>query len=37
MNTETDNSMVIIRGKGVWGEVEEGKGNGDGRKLDFQW
>lgn len=29
----TDNSMVIVRGKAVWEEVEEGKGeiNGDGK------
>ena len=29
--------MVITRGKGEWGEREEGKGwiNGDRRRLDF--
>lgn len=29
----TDNRMVIVRGKGVWEEVEEGKWeiNGDGK------
>ena len=34
---DTDSSMVITRGKGVWGEVEEGKGeiNDDGRRLDL--
>ena len=28
---DTDNSMVITRGKGGWGQIEEGKGrvNGD--------
>ena len=33
----TDNSMVINRKKGGWGEVEEGKGwvSGDGRRLDL--
>ena len=31
--------MVSTRGKGVTGEVEEGKGgiNGDGRRLDLGW
>ena len=35
----TDNSMVITRGKCAWGEVEEGKEGieGDGRRLDFRW
>ena len=34
--TDTDNSMVITRGKG---EVEEGKGriSNDGRRLDLGW
>ena len=32
----TDNSVVITRGQGVWGEVEEDKGetNGDGRRKE---
>ena len=32
--TDSDNSMVIKRGKWEWGEVEEGKGetNGDVRR-----
>ena len=32
---DTDNSMVITRGKGGWGEVEEGKEgiNGDEKRL----
>ena len=36
---DTENSMVISRGKGQWGKVEEGKGgiNGDERRLDFEW
>ena len=31
--------MMITRGKGDWGEVEEGKRgrNGDGRRLDLGW
>lgn len=33
-----DNSMMIARGKGVWGEKEEGKGEINGhRRLDFGW
>ena len=37
-NTDTDNSVVITRGKGV-GEGEEGEGrrNGDHRRLDLGW
>ena len=37
--SETNNSMVITRGEGVWGEGEEGKSriNGDGRRLDLGW
>ena len=36
---DTDNSMVITRGEGEWGQVEEGKGeiNGDRRRLDCEW
>ena len=36
---DTDNSMVITRGKGEWGDIEGGKGaiNGDGRRLDLGW
>ena len=36
---DTDNSMVITRGEGEWGQVEEGKGSvdGDGRRLNFRW
>ena len=32
-------NRVITRGKGGFGEVEEGKGgiNGDGRRLDLSW
>ena len=35
---DTDNNMVIARGKGV-GEVEEDKVgiNGGGRRLEFGW
>lgn len=34
-----DNSVVIARGKGVWGEMEEGTEgiSGDGWKLGFGW
>ena len=34
---DTDNSMMITRGKGGWEVVDEGKGgiNGDGRRLDL--
>ena len=34
---DTNNSMVITRGKVGWEEVEEGKGgaNGDGRRCDL--
>ena len=38
--TDTDNSKVITRRKGVWGgEVEEctGRINHGGRRLDFGW
>ena len=36
---DTDNSMVITRGKGRWGEVKEGKRkiNGDGKRFDLGW
>ena len=36
---DTGNSMVITRGEGEWGQVEEGKGeiNGDRRRLDCEW
>ena len=36
---DTDNSMGIIRPKGGWGQVEEGKQgiNGDRRRLGFGW
>ena len=36
-NSKTDNSMVSTRGKGRWGEAEEGKGgaNSDGGRLDL--
>ena len=35
----TDNNMVITRGKGDWGEVEEGKGeiSGERKILDLGW
>lgn len=34
---DTHNSMVTVRGKGVWGAVGEGEDriSGDGRALDF--
>ena len=38
-NSDTDNSVVVTRGKGV-GEEAKGKGgsiNGDRRRLDFGW
>ena len=36
---DTDNSVVITRGKGGWREVEESKEgiNGDGRRLGLGW
>ena len=36
---DIDNSRVITRGKGGWGETEEDKGgiNGDKRRLDLGW
>lgn len=36
---DTGNSMMIIRGKGGWRQVEEGNGgiNVDRRRLDFGW
>lgn len=36
---QSTNSMMIARGKGDRGEVEEGKWriNGDGRKTDLGW
>ena len=36
--TNSDNSTVIARGKGAWGEVGGKVGiNGDGRRLDLEW
>ena len=37
--TGIDYSMVMTRGEGGWGDVEDGKGgiNGDGRRLDLGW
>ena len=37
--TSTDDSMVIMRGKGWWGEVREVKEgiSGDGRRVDLGW
>ena len=37
--TDSDNSMVITRGKWKWRDVEEGKGRvkGDGRRVDLGW
>ena len=37
--TDTENSMVITRGKGGREEAEEGRGgiNGGGRRLDLGW
>ena len=34
---DTDNNIVIARGKGQWGEVEQGKEkiNDDERRLDL--
>ena len=36
---DTDNSLVITRGKGGKEEVEEGKAgiNGNGRRFDLGW
>ena len=35
---DTDNSMEITRGEGVWGVTEgTGKINGNGRRLDLGW
>ena len=36
---DTDHSMVITKGNGRWGEIEEGTAgiNGDGRNLDLWW
>lgn len=39
--TDTDNNIVVTRGKGRWQEVENGKADqilyGDLRRFDFGW